>query len=138
MNSRYIDEKLRKRILDRDGYRCRYCGSKLAPFHIDHVYPFSKGGESTFDNLVVSCQICNLRKHNTVGMWPKPIGYFDDKDVKKKHSPMITLITLFGVIVMINGVLILRDGVNSLGSILFIVGMAISFFSISANLTRPQ
>lgn len=68
-----IDDKLRQRVLKRDGYRCRYCGSTKKPFHLDHVYPVSKGGETTYDNLVTSCQNCNLGKHDKVGIWPNPL-----------------------------------------------------------------
>ena len=72
-----ISYELRKRVLERDGNRCRYCGTRQLPFHMDHVYPESKGGETTFENLVTSCASCNHRKMVTVGMWPKPVGYFD-------------------------------------------------------------
>ena len=33
-----------------------------ATFHIEHVIPQSKGGESTLENLVLACPGCNLRK----------------------------------------------------------------------------
>lgn len=75
-----IPDNLRRRVFNRDGKKCRYCGKTEGAFHIDHVYPVSKGGETTFENLVVACKGCNLRKHNKVGMWPKPIGYFDIPD----------------------------------------------------------
>jgi hypothetical protein len=75
--TRYLESGLRKRVLDRDGGRCRYCGSKEGPFHLDHVYPFVKGGETSFDNLVTACEGCNQSKHDAVGMWPKPVGYFE-------------------------------------------------------------
>lgn len=140
MAGRYIDDDLRKRILKRDGNQCRYCGKEVESFHLDHVYPFSKGGETTYENLVVSCQMCNLKKHNSVGMWPKPVGYFkkEEKVKYKKHSPLITLVTMFGIIVMVNGVLFLRGGLETFGSILFVIGMAISYLSATANITRPQ
>lgn len=72
-----ITPELRDFIFKRDNYTCRYCGTKTAPFHLDHVYPVSKGGETTEENLVTSCLRCNVKKHATVGMWPKPIGYFE-------------------------------------------------------------
>ncbi len=59
-----ISAELRERVLARDGYACRYCGSKTGPFHLDHVYPLSKGGETSFDNLVTSCTRCNLKQFN--------------------------------------------------------------------------
>jgi hypothetical protein len=71
----YIREELRRKVLERDGHRCRYCGTDQEPFHMDHVYPASRGGETSFDNLVTACAWCNLKKHNRVGVWPRPIGF---------------------------------------------------------------
>lgn len=70
-------ENMRPSILERDGYKCRYCGSKEGPFHIDHVYPVGKGGETTEPNLVTACIECNRKKSDLVGLWPRPIGFFD-------------------------------------------------------------
>lgn len=73
-----IPEELRQRVFKRDGYRCRYCGSKEGPFHADHVYPESKGGVTSFDNLVTACKRCNSKKRAKIGIWPKPIEYGRD------------------------------------------------------------
>jgi 5-methylcytosine-specific restriction endonuclease McrA len=55
----------RKRILMRDGYRCAYCGSTGGrAMTIDHVRPRSRGGKSTWENLVCACVACNHRKGN--------------------------------------------------------------------------
>lgn len=94
-----ITPELRQLILERDNFACRYCGSKKPPFHLDHVYPVSKGGETSEDNLVTSCSDCNQKKHNKVGIYPKPIGYFEKDKFRKYHlfvSPIIlgTLITV--------------------------------------------
>jgi 5-methylcytosine-specific restriction endonuclease McrA len=67
-----ISMALRDRVVLRDHGICRYCCRLAAPIHLDHVIPHSKGGESTFDNLVVSCIACNLRKRDRI--WkPKAI-----------------------------------------------------------------
>ena len=44
---------------------CYWCGISLqkTKIHIDHYFPLSKGGQHTLNNLVVSCQLCNNRKH---------------------------------------------------------------------------
>lgn len=54
----------RKNILLRDHSSCQYCGKHLPPSELtlDHVYPRSRGGESTWDNLVACCKRCNHRK----------------------------------------------------------------------------
>lgn len=88
-----IDECLREQVLKRDGYRCRYCGSTESPFHLDHVYPVSKGGETTIDNLVTACVKCNLSKHNKIGIWPVPLENYNKDEILK--SVYLFLIGLF-------------------------------------------
>lgn len=63
---------LRIQILARDSYTCRYCGSRVGPFHVDHVVPWSKGGPNTVENLVTACKFCNLRKGTKIWV-PKPL-----------------------------------------------------------------
>jgi hypothetical protein len=54
---------LRQRIIQRDKSKCRYCGKIVSDeIHIDHVVPYSLGGKTEIDNLVVACSSCNLRK----------------------------------------------------------------------------
>jgi 5-methylcytosine-specific restriction endonuclease McrA len=48
-------------IYHRDGHRCQYCGSTRS-LTIDHVLPRSRGGDDTWENLVVCCSPCNVRK----------------------------------------------------------------------------
>src|ERR1700759_593848 len=40
--------------LERDGYRCHYCGSTRR-LHVDHKIPLIRGGSNGFENLVTSC-----------------------------------------------------------------------------------
>jgi 5-methylcytosine-specific restriction endonuclease McrA len=61
-----IDPQLRRRVLQRDGYRCQYCGRYTQRPHIDHVKPRSKGGKDTLGNLRVACPACNLSKSDKV------------------------------------------------------------------------
>lgn len=60
-------------ILLRDGHACQYCGRKLKrqQLNIDHVIPRSKGGMTTWDNVVTSCHPCNRRKG---GKLPREAG----------------------------------------------------------------
>ncbi|MFW2525258.1 homing endonuclease associated repeat-containing protein [Aliarcobacter butzleri] len=67
--TRYINEKVRLKILKRDNYRCIKCGRSPAThlgisLHIDHIQPFSKGGDSNEENLQTLCNKCNLGKGN--------------------------------------------------------------------------
>ena len=54
----------RKNILLRDRNTCQYCGEVFAPgeLTLDHVVPRSRGGNSTWENLVACCHPCNNRK----------------------------------------------------------------------------
>ena len=50
----------------RDHFTCQYCGDRL-PTHdltFDHVIPRSKGGLTTWENVVAACAPCNLAKGN--------------------------------------------------------------------------
>ncbi|MBA2244538.1 MAG: HNH endonuclease [Gemmatimonadetes bacterium] len=55
---------LRQRILERDGYRCVYCGQHYPGDHLtlDHVEPRLRGGDWSEGNLVSACCDCNARK----------------------------------------------------------------------------
>ncbi|ADB17666.1 HNH endonuclease [Pirellula staleyi DSM 6068] len=54
----------RRQIFARDGNKCQYCGKRLPvqQLSLDHVMPRSRGGESSWENVVCSCLTCNTRK----------------------------------------------------------------------------
>jgi 5-methylcytosine-specific restriction endonuclease McrA len=54
----------KKNILRRDGHACQYCGRRGERLTVDHVVPRSRGGETTWTNVVAACLRCNLRKGN--------------------------------------------------------------------------
>ena len=60
----------RKNILLRDRNTCQYCGCVLpsGELTLDHVIPRSRGGSSTWENLVACCHPCNRRKGNQFPM----------------------------------------------------------------------
>ena len=45
----------------RDGFLCQYCGSK-GDLTFDHVVPRASGGVTSWENVVVACSRCNLKK----------------------------------------------------------------------------
>jgi len=51
----------RQNIFKRDGGHCQYCGSSR-DLTLDHVHPRSRGGKTSWDNLVTACKSCNSRK----------------------------------------------------------------------------
>ena len=48
----------------RDSFACQYCGSPFdtEDLTFDHVVPRSRGGRTSWDNVVTACAPCNLRK----------------------------------------------------------------------------
>ena len=54
----------KKNVFRRDNYTCQYCGWIGSGLTIDHIIPRSLGGKTSWDNVVVACQACNVRKGN--------------------------------------------------------------------------
>lgn len=54
----------RKNVLLRDRYQCQYCGVICRPqaATIDHIVPRSRGGKTTWTNVVTACGTCNRHK----------------------------------------------------------------------------
>jgi 5-methylcytosine-specific restriction endonuclease McrA len=54
----------RRNIFLRDGYRCQYCNERFPANELtcDHLVPRSRGGRSSWENLVTACGPCNRRK----------------------------------------------------------------------------
>lgn len=59
-----ISKKVRFDIFKRDGFKCMYCGAHPPSvlLHVDHIKPVADGGGNEDDNLVTSCEPCNLGK----------------------------------------------------------------------------
>ena len=69
--SRVISDKLRYQVLKRDNFKCCACGASPAKnpaveLHIDHILPWSKGGETTLENLQTLCSKCNIGKSDSL------------------------------------------------------------------------
>lgn len=58
---RSIPRTLRAAIYARDGHRCVTCGA-TENLSLDHIFPYSLGGEDTKENLQTMCRSCNSRK----------------------------------------------------------------------------
>jgi 5-methylcytosine-specific restriction endonuclease McrA len=54
----------RSNILLRDDETCQYCGKRTRDLTLDNIIPRSRGGQSTWENLVASCKACNGKKGN--------------------------------------------------------------------------
>lgn len=51
----------RQKIFERDGFKCKKCGS-TADLTLDHIKPKSDGGTDSMDNLQTLCGTCNINK----------------------------------------------------------------------------
>lgn len=62
-----ISTKARFEVFKRDGFVCQYCGGHppTVVLHVDHIVPVVGGGGNEMDNLVTSCDRCNLGKGAT-------------------------------------------------------------------------
>lgn len=67
--STHESRQRRDRVLERDGYICRYCGEPATI--ADHVVPLSKGGLDIQENMVAACFDCNSSKGDKLlSEWP--------------------------------------------------------------------
>ena len=59
-----IGKKVRFEIFKRDGFKCHYCGATpiQSVLQVDHIIPVAEGGDNSQDNLITSCQPCNIGK----------------------------------------------------------------------------
>ncbi len=62
-----INWRLRAMVLIRDNCICRMCGASPSKdhgviLHVDHIKPWSKGGETVTENLQTLCAVCNIGK----------------------------------------------------------------------------
>lgn len=81
----------RRNLFARDGNRCQYCGRKFPPpeLSLDHVVPRSRGGPTSWENVVCSCVKCNVRKG---GRTPEEARmHLVRAPAKPKRSPLLTV-----------------------------------------------
>ena len=62
-------QRLRKKILKRDGYSCVECSTSrkdvgIECLHVHHILPRSDGGEDDVSNLITLCEECHRNRHN--------------------------------------------------------------------------
>jgi len=84
-----VSPSLRRKVLKRDGYRCRCCSSRHR-LHMHHVIWYSRGGKTRFDNLVTLCRGCHSMVHAGLlvitGTFEQ--GWrFEDTDGNLLHGP---------------------------------------------------
>ena len=65
----------RMNIFYRDSFTCQYCNIRFnsKDLTLDHVHPKSKGGETSWTNIVTACEKCNCKKK---AYFPKECGMY--------------------------------------------------------------
>lgn len=69
VSSRYW-ERIRRRVFERDGHRCRAC-RKAGRLEAHHVVRLSDGGTNDLANLRTLCRTCHIEHHRRKEMGPE-------------------------------------------------------------------
>ena len=81
----------RRNLFARDQNTCQYCGNShpLSQLSFDHVLPRSRGGKTTWENVVCCCLKCNGRKGDRA---PEQVGMtLIRKPVRPRQNPLLTV-----------------------------------------------
>lgn len=78
-----IPEKIRKKVLERDGYKCSICGS-TDRLVVDHCYPYSQGGGNEMVNLRTLCWKHNAERNKYMKNYPLSLGRRVSKEVARR------------------------------------------------------
>lgn len=77
----------RENVYRRDEYKCQYCGTQfdVEDLTLDHVFPASRGGKKSWENIVTACTWCNSKKAD------KSLEQFGMRLVRKPGKPRESL-----------------------------------------------
>ena len=81
----------RRNLFARDRNRCQYCAESkpLGKLSFDHIVPTSRGGKTTWENVVCCCLACNGRKGDRL---PEEAGMkLIRKPLQPRHNPLLAL-----------------------------------------------
>lgn len=80
MSKTYVSASLRRMVFERAAGNCEYClipeALALASHQVDHVISEKHGGQTTSENLALSCSFCNQAKGSDVGSIDSETGEF--------------------------------------------------------------
>ena len=87
----------RYNVFLRDRWECQYCGDQFRTQELtfDHVIPRSRGGRTSWDNIVTACRDCNITKGSSLphesGMYPlndpRQPSIYELQDTGRKFPP---------------------------------------------------
>lgn len=81
----------RRNIFARDNNTCQFCGKRFrsSQLSIDHIIPRSRGGKSTWENLICACVKCNVKKG---GRTPAEANLrLIRPAIKPRRNPVVTI-----------------------------------------------
>ncbi len=68
--STYLSPDLQKRLEETDDHQCAYCQNSESntgqPMTVDHIFPKSQSGMTTYENLCFACRRCNEFKGSQI------------------------------------------------------------------------
>ena len=73
------------KILVSSNGECAYCGT-VGPLHWEHLFPKSRGGPDTIDNLVLACPTCNFSKGSL-----NPVDWYWKQGMDRHHIPRLVM-----------------------------------------------
>ena len=81
----------RRNVFARDGNQCQYCGKQFptSELSLDHVVPRSRGGITSWENIVCACVACNVRKGGRTP--PEARMNLVRHPLKPKRSPLLSI-----------------------------------------------
>lgn len=136
MSNYKLSEEVKNIVRLRAKNFCEYCLSQemfaTQRFSIEHIFPLSKGGKTTLDNLALACQGCNNYKYNktegydelsnqTVSLFHPRKDNWEDHFKWNNNYDLIIGITAKGRI-SIQVLRLNRDGLVNLRRILYPIG----------------
>lgn len=81
----------RRNLFARDSNTCQFCGKHfpLSQLSFDHVTPKSRGGKTTWENVVCCCLKCNSKKGDSL---PREAGMkLIRKPVRPRQNPLLSV-----------------------------------------------
>lgn len=84
MERRLYSFEERTDILKKSNRCCAHCGAQLDEYKmsVEHAYPFQKGGEDVYENIVALCYDCNQKKGNATFFPEEYYSYLNDRYLK--------------------------------------------------------
>lgn len=81
----------RRNVFARDGNVCQYCGRHFptSELSLDHVMPRSRGGVTSWENIVCACVACNVSKGGRTPVEARM--QLIRQPVKPKRSPLLSI-----------------------------------------------